>query len=212
MKKPKSIVRSPKSNLSEQTRISTILPDVDSVEEKFKHLGPSHKLEIDTDSQKPQKTRTEHFRELEEKRLAELKDVYTPAALGNRLIAGVIDQGIVGFGCHFLLKNIPALNFHFYKLPLKNTLFSWYVAYVIVSLVIQVLPMCFFQTTLGKRLMKIKVRGVSMYMLSFIQILFRESIAKPLSLISVIGAYHACTRKDKMAIHDMISRTRVIAD
>jgi len=73
-----------------------------------------------------------------------------------------------------------------------------------------VIPLSFYNITLGKVLFGLRVRGPDKYTLSIIQSFQREFIFKPLSTASIIGIAWALFSKERLTLHDKAAQTVVV--
>lgn len=75
-----------------------------------------------------------------------------------------------------------------------------------------VIPTAFFNTSVGKKMTNLRVRGDDKYTLSISQAFQREIIWKPLSVLCLVGFVLPFFDKKKKSLHDKISKTFVIKD
>lgn len=75
-----------------------------------------------------------------------------------------------------------------------------------------VIPLAFFNTSLGKKVTGLRVRGDDKYTLSITQAFQRELFYKPLGLACLVGVVLPFFDKKKKSLHDKITRTFVIKD
>lgn len=73
-----------------------------------------------------------------------------------------------------------------------------------------VFPVTFFNHSLGKKLLGLKIRGQEQYTLTIGQIFGRELIVKPLSILLLAGFITPFFAKKRASLHDMASHTFVI--
>lgn len=75
-----------------------------------------------------------------------------------------------------------------------------------------VIPVAFFNHSLGKKIFGLKVRGNEKYTISISQAFMRELIMKPIGILILAGFVTPFNSKNKLAIHDMAANTIVIED
>lgn len=195
---------------------------------KLKSRGPQAKtlqkksgLTLDNAGRPQIKSRTKLSSELDQRDEKKYKDLIHYASLHRRGIAFIIDLLIlVG-----LLKGLQLLApllltfFHSYfgHLPLVindlfltkivlvgGGLFGWFVLFVI--------PLAFYNVSLGKKCMGLQVRGEEFFTLSLFQAMGRELFLKPLSILLVFGFITPFFTKKRQSLHDMMANTIVIED
>jgi uncharacterized RDD family membrane protein YckC len=66
-------------------------------------------------------------------------------------------------------------------------------------------------TTIGKKIMRLEVRGSEYYPLSIMKAFLRELVFKPLSFLTVVGILYAWVNPEKRTFHDLLSSTIVVA-
>lgn len=75
-----------------------------------------------------------------------------------------------------------------------------------------VIPAAFYNTSLGKKITGLRVRGDKKYTISLTQAFKREIIFKPLSMASLVGFVLPFFDKKKKSLHDRFAGTFVIKD
>lgn len=68
------------------------------------------------------------------------------------------------------------------------------------------------KSTIGKKILKIKIRGKKYYNPNPFQIFLREAILKPLSIIGLFGIYVFFTEKESNGLHSQWSATTLTID
>ena len=139
------------------------------------------------------------------------------AGFFTRLSAYVIDSIIIGTA--LLIIKLPKLVMAIMNpdmFLLKPFLFKFSFMDIILyllSLTYFVLMTYFFGATLGKKLLKIKVCKEGSEKLTFIDVLYRESIGRYLSsLIIFIGYIMIAVDSKKRGLHDILCDTVVVYD
>jgi len=79
-----------------------------------------------------------------------------------------------------------------------------------IAFIFIIIPLSFYNSSFGKKLLGISVRGTNSYTISLSQAIAREIIIKPLSLLTLVGFVTPFFSKKKQSIHDMIIGTLVI--
>jgi uncharacterized RDD family membrane protein YckC len=74
------------------------------------------------------------------------------------------------------------------------------------------LPLSFFNTSLGKKIMKLRVRGDQAYTISLSKAFQRELIFKPISMILLVGFIMPFFTENQKSLHDKLAGTMVIKD
>lgn len=188
-----------------------------SLEDIAKAFEPEKPMDLalDHDALPSRETRNANFNKtVALERFAEIK----PAPIGRRIKASVIDLLFVSV---FMIASL--LSFPLYRTYLERSLPSGMLANVpypqlvleytipfLVFLFLHIFPSCIWRKSLGKKLCDIRIGwqdedcGVPKK-----AILWRELIAKPLSVISVLGLLLAFTNKRFRTLHDFLSGTVV---
>lgn len=81
---------------------------------------------------------------------------------------------------------------------------------VIAVLLFICIPVAFYNHSFGKKFLGLKVRGVSKYSLSLVQVIQRETVYKPLGILTVVGLFIPFFNKKQKALHDYLAETLVI--
>lgn len=81
---------------------------------------------------------------------------------------------------------------------------------VIFVLVFICIPVTFYNHSFGKKFLGLKVRGMSKYSLSLVQVIQRETVYKPLGILTVIGLFIPFFNKKHLALQDYLAETIVI--
>ncbi|WP_372653854.1 RDD family protein [Halobacteriovorax sp.] len=176
------------------------------------------KLNLDSSSVGPRKSRRQMAREAGGTSIKD-RDIIDPAAHWRRGIAFTIDFAIlvfiIGIGqvaSSFFVDFGQSVE-EFLGPEISNSLF-FDVGGVSISLILHflivIVPLSSSQKTLGKRILKLKILGTLKPKAPLGVIMIREYIAKPLSLLSVIGILMIPLNKRRRGLHDYISGTIVI--
>jgi uncharacterized RDD family membrane protein YckC len=80
----------------------------------------------------------------------------------------------------------------------------------IVLFFLIIIPVAFFNTSFGKKILGLRIRGNEKYTLTISEAFLREFILKPLSVILIAGFITPFYTKKRLSIHDMLSGTFVI--
>lgn len=189
---------------------------------QLKSIQKKSELELEYSKQKNSKTRTELFAELNNIEEHKNKDLIQFASLHRRSIAFGIDLLLIGFFFHrlFILKPWALKNFHLYFA--NNYLLSLSDKFlesaflsgvgVIGVFFFLVIPLAFYNVSLGKKMIGLRVRGSELYTISLFRALGRELFFKPLSILLIIGFITPFITKKRQSIHDLIANTLVIED
>lgn len=133
---------------------------------------------------------------------------FPPAGKMERVLAFLLDNVLYGSATK-LATAIIAISFK------RGPGFVWLSASAatFVFLVYWIYPAYYNGQTLGKKVFKLRmVRTKSATELSFLQILFRETIGRVASTIPIgAGYFMIIFRKDRRALHDMMAGTRVVS-
>lgn len=130
--------------------------------------------------------------------------LYPPASMLKRFVANAIDSILLG-----LANNIPSVLFKNFNLPdlIKNNLIFFSI--LLISFFYYQKTMAKDGQTIGKKVMKIMVIPTNgKKRISVLMIFLREAIFKPLFI--VFSFFSALLSKKNLAIHDYLSKTRVI--
>jgi uncharacterized RDD family membrane protein YckC len=83
---------------------------------------------------------------------------------------------------------------------------------ILAVLFLIIIPVSFFNTSFGKKIFNLKIRGRERYTISLSLAVKRELILKPLSIIILAGFITPFFSKNRLSIHDMIAETIVIEE
>lgn len=182
-------------------------------------------LTLDEEGQRPARTRGELYKELiKNDKVLEDEDYFEFPNPVFRGIALAIDTLFAFFLVKFtmLLAPLEAKIIHLafldkYNLQfmLGETAFVKIIMAVSVFLAVFffiVIPVAFFNVSLGKKLTKIRVRGENKYTLNISQAFQRELIFKPISMACMIGFVLPFFDKKKKSLHDKMAGTFVIKE
>ena len=137
------------------------------------------------------------------------------AGFFSRLAAFCLDSVLVGMGLGIVRLSVGVVKlmigdvFIFQPLLFSYTIFD--ILYYVLTITYFVLMTYFCGATVGKHLMKIKVVDAEGQKLTFLNVLFRETIGRYLSVLIVyIGYIIAGFDSRKQGLHDKIADTCVI--
>ena len=210
-----------KDTKSGKKKISTAMPCMaDEVESSAQR---TKKLKLDEEGYKPSKTRVEMYKELEkeEKKLDE--DIYIYANPVIRGCAFAIDLGFMYFLykiAFFFTKPIMLLiqlfldRYHLQLLINQDIFLKLVLLFstITVAFIGVLIPLAFFNTSFGKRVFGLRVRGDHSYTLTLGLALEREFIFKPISIGLIVGFIFPFFNKERKSLHDKFSKTFVIKD
>jgi uncharacterized RDD family membrane protein YckC len=203
---------------------STAMPVSDEVEISLADFEKKpKKLKLDTKKYKPAKTRAELYQELLASEAKLDEDVYEVSPYVSRSIAMVIDliftTSIVLFALQVSPYEFVGLKYVFeiYKMDMlftpETTTEIFNVLNIIVGIFLGVIvPVSFFNTSLGKKLTKLRVRGDQNYTITLSKAVKREVIFKPISMVLIVGFIMPFFDKEKRSLHDRLAGTLVIKD
>ena len=203
---------------------STAMPDTDYLaSEKKNVVKKPRKLGLDEKGYVAPKSRGELYKELasEEENLS--KDVIELAPPALRLIALLLDLGFMYGLILSAMKLSPLVKmlvdyflnsyqlvFMFGEPVLVDITVGVSIFVLIMSFVI--VPASFFNTSFGKKIMGLRVRGDGQFSLGLGQCLQRELIFKPLSIVLVVGFIMPFFDENKRSLHDRLAKTLVVKD
>lgn len=131
-----------------------------------------------------------------------------------RLAAYMIDLGIVWIGLLFVKLVINIVSFAGGDLFRSRLLFHYTLRDIILYLlqvVYFILLTYYTETTPGKRLLNLRVVSADRGKLSFVNVVYRETVGRFLCGLSIgIGYIMAGVDREKRGLHDMLCDTRVI--
>lgn len=135
------------------------------------------------------------------------------AGFGTRWAAYVIDCLLVGIlSCFVTVPAAVSALFSSQSVWNRQVLFDLTVCAIVVYAIRAVYFVIFtyaFGKTPGKMLLRIQVESVDGKKLTFVNVLFRETVGRFLSGILYIGYLLALAGKEHYALHDMLCDTRV---
>lgn len=146
---------------------------------------------------------------------------YEPAGITKRVLAQLIDLVVilitffmsaffVPFVAQFCQALIDRTNFSFLTGKIVNTQYVHFAIFILDYFILYVVFLAFSNSSVGKKIMGLSVRGKNYYNLSITQAFSREMIFKPISFLSVIGILISFFNEDKKALHDLLATTIVI--
>lgn len=142
------------------------------------------------------------------------RDEYTDVYAGFfvRFVAFILDLIVIGIGS-LVVKGMFSFNFLDSNFMSNNVLFH----YSIMDICLYFLKAAYFilciyasGTTLGKYVLKLKVVDKDGRKLTFLNVLYRETVGRFLSSIFFIGYIMIIIDKEKRSLHDRLCDTRVI--
>lgn len=187
------------------------------------HKKKAPTLELDTSSVPKTRTRTQLFNEMASQEVKDEGDLFTYASLIKRGAAFLFDSLILvmiaylGFMATPIYKTAINLFLDKYKLQLlfpeaiAINIFMGLMIFVGVFFLV-IIPLAFFNHSFGKKILKLKLRGDEKFTLSISQVIKRELLFKPLSVILLAGFIMPFFTKHKQSLHDFLSHTIVIED
>ena len=182
-----------------------------------------YKLELDHSSVLKSKTRSALAFELDQKFNNMAEDSFTLAPLPKRAIAFILDF-LLMTGFVYFIKFTSTLISEFIHLFMGGQSFKLMISEAqMMNLLIcslgflllfffVVIPVAFFNTSFGKKLMGLRIRGIEKYTISISTAFKRELILKPISIFLVAGFITPFISKKCLSIHDMLAETIVIED
>ena len=181
------------------------------------------KLKIDKNSYRPVKTRQQLYNELIQEEEILDRDVFEYASYFDRGAALALDLIFIFILIKFIIFITPyefglvqyLLNIYKIKFPFgEEFLFKIIMAITafVVAFIGVIIPTAFFNNSFGKRLFKLKVRGIDKYSISINEAIAREFLCKPISILCLAGFILPFYDKQKKSLHDRIMKTLVIKD
>jgi uncharacterized RDD family membrane protein YckC len=182
-------------------------------------------LSLDEQTFKPAKTRTELYNELiKDEKISTDEDYFEFAAPTSRVIALFIDVIAAFFIVkvamippafevkliHLFFLDKYNLNFMFGDVALFKLILILNIFFALIFFI--VIPVAFFNVSLGKKITKLRVRGDAKYTISITQAFKRELIYKPISIVFLAGFILPFFDKKKKSLHDKMAGTFVIRE
>lgn len=203
---------------------STAMPDTDYLaSEKKNVVEKPRKLGLDENGYVAPKSRGELYKELASEEEILSKDVIEFPSPAMRLIALLLDLGfmyglvLLGVKLSPLIKilvdnflNSYQLVFMFGESVLVNITLG--VSFFVLFMSFVIVPASFFNTSFGKKIMGLRVRGEGQFSLGLGQCIQRELIFKPLSIVLVFGFIMPFFDENKRSLHDRLAKTLVVKD
>jgi len=214
-----------KSEKAERSALSNNGSKKNKIQLKNSHklAKTENKLELDHSSVSKAKSRSAMAFELNQNVNDVAEDSFTLASLPKRAFAFLLDLILMAALIYFVKFSLSIIreftralmNENKYKLmipesQIMNLLMCSALLILLFSFV--VIPAAFFNTSFGKKLMGLRVRGIEKYTLSISTAFKRELIMKPISIILVVGFITPFISKKRFSIHDMLAETIVIED
>ena len=202
---------------------STAMPDTPFKTSEL--FGKDKKLTLDEENKRRAKTRTELYNELANKEKVLLDEDFfefsNPVVRGVALaIDAAFTYGLVKFSLlaapsevkllHLLFLDKYNLEFMFGEKILLTTTMG--INIFIALFLFIVIPVAFFNLSLGKKLTGQRVRGDDKYTISIGQAFQREIIYKPISIACLVGFILPFFDKKKKSLHDKMAGTFVIKE
>lgn len=180
------------------------------------------KLALDESAVPKSKTRSAMAQDLN-KAPSKEEDVFHYASFPKRGIAFILDMFFALFIAFLvkltspLLRHVVQLFLDRYKLKfIVPEIFVMNTVIVVDALFITffmiVIPLAFYNTSFGKKLLGLRVRSTQRYTISITQAFKRELIYKPLGIIIIAGFITPFFSKMQQSIHDMLTDTVVIEE
>ncbi len=209
-------VQAPKKNQSEEitkTDTNTMLA---------RNRAP--KLTIEHRKPAKASTRTALYNELKKEQDDKVKkDIIVYPSIQKRGIALILDL-VLWVGIFLFAKQLAPMvkgillnsinndqyqNFAKFKYLEKSILIS---ISFIFYFILDFYPTRFYNTTPGKRLLGLRVRGMEDFTLTTEQALMREFIFRPISIFTGIGLIIPLLNENNRSLHDFITQTQVVED
>jgi uncharacterized RDD family membrane protein YckC len=188
---------------------------------KFKPKMPN--LTLDESALPENRTRSAMAVQLEANVTIEEEDIFNYAPLLKRGLPLVVDILFI-YGIFQILELIAPWwrlliqyfldQYQLYSLipePFMMEMILWGSRFLALFF-LQVIPCAFFNSSLGKKIFSLRVRGAEVYSISISQAFMRELVMKPLSILVIAGFVTPFFSKKKQSLHDMIARTVVIEE
>lgn len=193
-----------KVDVKESESVKEIKSSRQSLERREK---PQAKLGIDQAAYVNRDERMKRFKAgVEDKPLDNLK----VATIDQRVKATLIDSVFIAliyfagtiYAQGYLENIIVDLNLNF--------LSSHYVTLALAYLIFHVLVSASLKQSVGMKIMKLRIgNSLDDYGASFMAIVWREAIVRPISILSIIGLLIALTNKQHRTLHDYLAGTIV---
>jgi len=186
-------------------------------------VGKGHELKLDVGPARRVKTRSAMAMELNGLSGTNSDDVYNLAPIDKRAFAFIIDSFFL-VGLLYIVKDLSSflrslIQIFLDKYNLELIIPEPFVIKFIIAMssfgllfFFIAIPLAFFNHSLGKKILGLKVRGENRYTLSIFQAIKRELIMKPISIVIVAGLITPFYSKKRLSIHDMIAHTFVVVD
>lgn len=220
-----SIVKKPEDKTSAKF-MSTAMDSGETPESLVVEKKSSEKktrLTLDETNITKTRTRTELAAELsngEDEKTDEDKTIIL-ASVPKRAIALMIDLLFMGFLYLFVFFSTPLFRkfiqifmdrykrqFIFPEYIVMNALFV-IIAFITIFFFIAI-PAAFFNRSLGKKMLGLKLRSEERYNISLTQAMQREYVYKPLSILVLLGFFIPFFNKNKQSLHDFLATTLVV--
>lgn len=187
--------------------------------------GPkkSPKLELDTSSVPKNKTRTQMYNEMAINDVKDEGDVFTYASFIKRGIALIFDSFFMAMLVYISFMAAPLyqnvingfldkynLRLHFSE-TIAIQIAIVFMAFLLVFFLV-IIPLAFYNHSFGKKILNLKLRGDEKFTLSIAQVIKRELIFKPVSIVLLAGFIMPFFSKHKQSLHDFLAHTIVIED
>ncbi len=182
------------------------------------------KLTLDEAALPPRnKTRSAMALELEKEEAKKEEDVYSLAPIPKRGIAFILDVLFQAALVYLTKMSAPLwrilIQLFLDRYKLHFIIPEPQVMKIIMGVsgfmsffIFVVIPIAFYNTSFGKKLMGLRVRGSERYTISISQAFKRELIFKPISVLILAGFITPFFSKMRLSIHDMLANTFVMED
>lgn len=179
------------------------------------------KLKLDTQAHKPSKLRSELYDELLREEAEAERDFYSNSPISDRVFALAIDAAVLYGLYEWLLILEPKQFALISELLDRNDLQFWLGNEVMSNLIyfttgffmlffFVVVPVSFFNWSIGKKVFGIIIRGKDQYSLSLAEAFLREIIMKPIGVVCLVGFIIPFFNKERQSLHDKVVGTFVV--
>ncbi len=136
----------------------------------------------------------------------------------RRLIAHIIDSLLVGLPIHVLFFGLNIARFiinliPFIQLP-GRSFFAFQANTIIVLMIYEIIALSLFNTTIGKSLMKLRIRPLDASVSKFrivVRSVFKAVISQSALFILMIVSIYLMFKSDgKSSLYDMMMRTEIV--
>ncbi|MDO9184255.1 MAG: RDD family protein [Bacteriovorax sp.] len=206
-----------------------IINEVEPTDRELKRKSINHeknkskKLVLDEESIPKSKTRSAMAQEVQDNEEVVLKDIYSYAPLHKRALAFILDIFFLG-GIYYIVNLISPILIGFVKYFINEYKFdsvipetflensSLFFSGSVLLFFFVIIPVSFYNSSFGKMILGLKVRGAQKYTISISEAIKREFIFKPISIVIIAGFVTPFISSKRLSIHDMIAKTFVIEE